>query len=80
MEIHYNDINEINKLYTKLQDDLSKQIFFERLKCDISPSMSNIFQLFSCSGYLTEDEIEYQYKWKDCLVGLTKDNKKIILY
>ncbi len=80
MEIQYEFISRIESLYSKLQDDLSRKIFWARLKCDISFSLSHIFDLFSLSGYLSKEEVEYKNRWKEDVSKLITSGKKIILY
>lgn len=80
IDFQYEHASRLVDLYSKLQDDMSRRVFWARLQCDTAFSMSNLFSLFLLSGYLTEDEEAYCFCWKGKMKELQELGKKIILY
>lgn len=80
MNNFYNITDKVVKLYSLLQDDLSKEIFWARLKTDISPTMESLLALYKASGVPTQEELSLQETWKEKFSELTECGKKIILY
>ena len=76
----YAYMEKIVELYGQLQDELSKEIFWARLKCDTTISVNNALNLFALTGMLTSEEIFRQKSWRTEFESLNQQNKKILFY
>lgn len=80
MEELYNCIEHIAELYTLLEDNLSKEIFWARLRHDCDWTLENASRLFCLADDVTEEEKEFRHKLKSIFEQLNKARKKIFLY
>ena len=62
------------ELYEQLQDELSKEIFWARLQCDVDPGMDRAIQLARVGGAVK------QTTWQEELAAAAAAGKKLVLY
>jgi len=67
-------------LYSLLQDEMSRSLFWVRLQVDLEPSMSQAVQLLQVSERYTEEEITALRHWKSTFQKLRDAQKQILLY
>lgn len=68
------------KMCGLLQDDLSYEIFWARLRYDIECSIDSALRLFELTGMISKEEADFQKTWKDTFKNLEHEGKKIVLY
>lgn len=76
----YHSIKEIETLNHLLQDPLSHEIFWARLRYDVECSLDNALQLFKLTGMISAEEFELQKNWRKRFQELNRDGKQILLY
>lgn len=77
MNDEYYFVNSMSQLYSLLQDELSRNLFWDRLKYDIEPSIDHAFQMVRTA---TEDKVGYPVAWNQVFDSQSSTGKKIILY
>lgn len=73
----YQYVENTAKLYGLLQDDLSRKLFWERLRCDIHPTLDNTFQIVRTAVGEARKSDTY---WENIFHEVSASNKKLILY
>lgn len=73
----YQYVENTAKLYGLLQDDLSRKLFWERLRCDIHPTLDNTFQIVRTAVGEARKSDTY---WENIFHEVSGSNKKLILY
>ena len=74
----YLTVDAMKRLYASLQDELSRQVFWARLQCDIEPSMTNVLRLDCLRGGLhPEDPIT---DWIKTFSSVSQNGGRLILY
>lgn len=76
----YYQIKRVSELYGLLQDDISRNIFWARLKQDIAPSITGMIQLFGAMNELSYEEFGQKFKWKEEFRRILSEGKQIFLY
>ncbi len=81
----YGFVKRAENLYGLLQDDLSREIFWARLRYDIDPTMTNVMRLAGLmpslgDGDISQEELKRQRKWKETLQSLAENSRKLLLY
>lgn len=77
MEDQYQFVSDMSGVYSMLQDKLSQDLFWGRLKYDVEPSLDNAFQMVRTATGEPRKDPEFWSKTFDMLLA---NNKKIILY
>ena len=73
----YQFVETVAKLYGLLQDDLSKHLFWDRLKYEMNPCIDNTFQIIRTA--VGDDRTNPTY-WEDIFDTAVSKKMKIILY
>ena len=73
----YAYVNNMVRLYNKLQDDQSKEIFWARLQFEAEPNLDHALALGALSGLWPEEE---KLDWKSEFENAVSTGKKIVLY
>ncbi len=78
----YDFADTIKTVYNRIQDDLSRNIFWARLQFDIEPTMSHAIQLLRFAEGYSEHEISSLKSWKDVFQKKSwpDEERKILLY
>lgn len=69
----YDYMKKMAQLYDKLQDDMSKKIFWARLQVDVTPDMERIMQLVESGGNRV-------IAWREPFEAASAEGKKVVLY
>lgn len=76
----YDAVKRARRLYSLLQDELSKEIFKARLAFDLEPSMANAVKLLCLNPSISQDEAEDVQSWRKTLDSIAENKKKFVLY
>lgn len=76
----YEGTKRASALYPLLQDDLSRDIFWTRLKFDLCPSADTLLRLVRLSGIITQEEYDTQLNWKNTVNTLARQGRRLVLY
>lgn len=76
----YQAVKKAAVLYHCLEDDLSKKVFWARLKYAITPSLSSRLELLRLNRYVTQDQIKAAEAMKSYLEQAIQQGKKIVIY
>lgn len=80
MTSQYEFVKRMTQLYDTLQDDLSRTLFWDRLKFDIEPCLKNAINFYVDSAGLNGEQKREQYKIREHLHDLHAQGKKVLLY
>ncbi len=80
MTSFYKLINNSSKLYHLLEDDISRSVFWMRLRYDMDPSFDNMLLFSKLNGRTKENQEISQPLWRTYFSQMNERNKKIILY
>lgn len=80
MKPFYSFAEQAGQLYTLLQDEKSKKLFWDRLKCDIFPTVDYVADLYADAFDLDERERLAQKELPKIVKKLHDDGKKLLLY
>ncbi len=75
MDNFYAVSKRISHLYSLLQDDVSREIFFARLQFDICPSIGGWLHLANLSGKISPEAFSAQMGWERALKSLAEQKK-----
>lgn len=73
----YRFVETTARSYELLQDELSKKLFWDRLKYEMAPTLDNIFQIVRTA---VGDGRKHDTYWEDIFDAASSSSKKIILY
>lgn len=76
----YGVTKHISKLYSRLQDDLSRDVWENRVLFDIHPTADRLFHLIQSAGLLTPEEMAVQLRWRDGVAEILEQGGKLVLY
>ena len=80
MNSQYDFVKRMSELYALLQDDQSRALFWDRLKFDVNPGITNMIDLYADGACLNAQQRKEQ---KNCLArirALYEDGKQVLLY
>lgn len=80
MTNQYEYVAHIVELYSLLEDKLSKDIFWARLRYDCEPSLKNADTLYELTGLARETTLQFRHQLKDICNQIVASGKKIFLY
>lgn len=80
MEGQYKYAANMAELYNRLEDDLSKDIFWARLQYDCEASLKHETRLFELTGMATEEELQLRRQMKQVSDKAVAEGKKLFLY
>lgn len=80
MESFYDTTVRAQKLYSLLQDEKSRRLFWDRLKCDIHPTIDNVVDLFADAFDLDDGQRWEQKQLPETVWKLHREGKKLLLY
>lgn len=76
----YDDAKKNKECYNLLSDELSKRIFWARMKCDMEANLSNTMELSALQTHLKEADKTKSTNGIEHLKRLNKNGDKIIIY
>ena len=71
---------KVKEIFNLLEDNLSKDTFIARLKCDLNPSLQNIMDLMCLRSGISDNKRKQIRNWIDTVSELNNKRKKIIIY
>lgn len=80
MATFYDITKQEAELYSLLQDDLSRRIFWARLQCDLQRGYSHVLSLYEASGRMSTQELALLRTLPEQFNALMEQGKKMILY
>lgn len=80
MTSQYEFVKKMKQLYDTLQDDLSRTLFWDRLKYDIAPCVENSVNLYVDGEEFNEAQKREQYQMFEQLHDFHAQGKKVFLY
>lgn len=72
--------NAFCSLHDKLQDDISRDVFWKRLRFDLEPTLTHVLELDAMSEVYTAEEKRLYFSWRRTFEKLKSSDKKILLY
>ena len=76
----YNTTKRISQLYSRLQDDLSRDILETRVLFDIYPTVDKMNHLVQLSGLLSPEELVIRNGWRNEVTSLIQKGGELVLY
>lgn len=76
----YEGAKRAAELYPLLQDDLSRELFWARLKFDLCSSAETMLRLAWLSGLISQEEYNAQLNWKNTVNTLARQGRRLVLY
>lgn len=76
----YDFVHQIKELYFLLQDEKSRALFWDRLRCDVHPSIHHTADLYAHAFDLSEEEHKKQLQLEQQAKKLHESGKKLLLY
>ena len=79
-QMQYDFTSRMNELYRLLQDRLSKDLFWARMRFDISPDMDAAIDICSLNQRITAPVIGELKNWRKYFETAADEKKRIVLY
>ncbi len=80
MSEQYKFMKRISELYSTLEDELSRKLFWARMQYDVEPSVESAIQFYGLAANLSKEELELNYRWKDMFSEIRLNGNKLYLY
>ena len=77
---YYELTTRTSELYKILEDDISRDIFWARLKFDIAPSIANILRAANVMRAISDEEYQRRCLWKNRFKAIMAKGDNILLY
>ncbi len=80
MDSFYENMQRVAELYSLLQDEKSRRLFWDRIKCDVCPNLDNVADLYADAFDLEENQRQAQKRLHQVVEQLYTDGKELLLY
>lgn len=80
MESFYRLTARTEELFSLLQDEKSRRLFWDRLKCDVHPTVENVADLYADGFDLDDEQRREQKQLSEIVRKLHQEGKRLLLY